>query len=78
MEDFIKSKIIKLSNETEPEIFLLVKEKNLPQIIKLECTHMYHPKCLIKWLNSQPKCPTCRSEVKSDSNYIFFNIEELD
>ena len=33
-------------------------------VIKLKCTHIYHPNCIKEWLStSSNKCPICREEV---------------
>jgi len=34
-------------------------------IIKLNCGHMYHPKCLIPWLQNQMSCPICKEIVEN-------------
>jgi hypothetical protein len=78
LEDFLKKKALSVANQIETEVLLLVKEKNSPQILKLECGHIFHPLCLNKWLKAKHKCPTCRHDVKSNSNYNFYMIEELE
>jgi hypothetical protein len=78
LEDFLKKKTLSFLNHSETEVFLLIKEKNLAQLVKLECGHIFHPTCLNKWLKTQQKCPTCRNEIKSNSSYNFYMIEELE
>ena len=33
-------------------------------IIKLNCNHIYHKKCLEKWLLKNKTCPCCKTEIK--------------
>jgi len=31
--------------------------------VELVCNHVFHKKCIEKWLDSNPTCPNCRLEV---------------
>uniref|UniRef100_A0A5B6ZR48 Putative E3 ubiquitin-protein ligase RNF12-B-like n=1 Tax=Davidia involucrata TaxID=16924 RepID=A0A5B6ZR48_DAVIN len=35
------------------------------QVMDLSCSHKYHSKCLLPWLDSHPNCPCCRTPVQS-------------
>lgn len=37
--------------------------KDKLNVIKLLCNHVYHKKCIIKWLKEVSNCPICRKEV---------------
>lgn len=37
--------------------------KKSEDVKELACKHIYHPKCIDRWLQSHPNCPICRSAV---------------
>jgi len=38
--------------------------KTMLKIIKTPCGHIFHEKCLDKWLKTKTQCPYCRESVK--------------
>lgn len=34
-----------------------------PSIKQLECHHIFHIKCIDKWLQKNPNCPLCRKHI---------------
>ena len=39
------------------------------EISVLSCGHLYHKKCLQKWIDAKSTCPECRSEITAN-NYV--------
>jgi hypothetical protein len=35
----------------------------------LKCEHLYHTKCIDRWLTSSNKCPVCKSDISSNPLY---------
>ena len=38
--------------------------ETMSEYTTLKCGHMYHPRCIQKWLNQSMTCPMCRCEIK--------------
>ena len=36
----------------------------------LMCLHIFHPKCIIEWLNNKAQCPICKFEVESKKDIL--------
>lgn len=36
------------------------EQKNRKKIVELPCKHIYHKRCLLKWMNIKTTCPICR------------------
>ena len=37
------------------------------KVVKLDCKHLYHTKCLRNWLEEKDTCPMCRCDVSFKS-----------
>ena len=68
--------------------YSLIKEKKCPicllkykgsDIIKeFPCNHIYHKKCILKWLKKSNICPLCKYDITSDINDIVLKKENDD
>ena len=38
------------------------------EVVKLKCKHLFHFKCLDKWIENKQVCPFCRSEINNDDS----------
>lgn len=34
------------------------------EITRLQCTHLYHTKCIAEWVMYKPECPCCKSHIQ--------------
>ena len=37
-------------------------------ILQLDCSHLFHEKCINKWIKNNNNCPMCRKNIKNNSN----------
>ena len=37
------------------------------EVVKLKCKHLFHFKCLDKWIENKQICPFCRTEIKTEN-----------
>ena len=38
------------------------------EIVQMPCSHVYHSRCIVKWLECNHLCPLCRFEMPKSSN----------
>ena len=64
------------TNLTDPECIICLEKMydetnilNDTKLYLLECNHIYHNNCIIKWINKNNTCPTCRKMIKNDDDY---------
>jgi hypothetical protein len=61
LEDFLNTGEDKNTSKSD-NCSLLVKDLN-HRIIKLGCSHIFHPDCIYRWINKRNTCPTCRQQI---------------
>lgn len=46
----------------------------------LGCSHSYHLRCIVKWINTHDSCPCCRTELNENEKIrdIYANNQEDD
>ena len=37
------------------------------EVVELKCKHLFHFKCLDKWIENKQICPFCRTEIKTEN-----------
>ena len=61
------SKALKLSNvkkikESDTECSICI-ENGINKFLKLDCDHLFHDKCIKRWIEQQNSCPICRDDI---------------
>ena len=51
-------------NSAQREQHPVPHNKALLKIIKTPCGHIFHEKCLDKWLRTKTQCPYCRESIR--------------
>ena len=46
-------------------------------IVEMYCNHLFHAECIEEWLNNNPTCPICRTDVINENNDIILDINEF-
>ncbi|CAA7025848.1 unnamed protein product [Microthlaspi erraticum] len=39
--------------------------------MELQCSHVFHNKCVMNWLKENPSCPICRAEAIGEIAFIY-------
>jgi len=47
------------------EICVICQEdyKNNKKVVKILCSHEYHPQCILEWFKHKPFCPLCKMDM---------------
>lgn len=43
---------------------ICISKSKKKTLVSLECGHIFHKKCIIKWLLKNQNCPLCRTELR--------------
>ena len=55
---------MKIGN-TVKECSICIKKFIKGEVVRvLKCTHVFHDKCLLPWLEKHSQCPNCRKDLK--------------
>jgi hypothetical protein len=46
-------------------------------IVEMYCNHLFHAECIEEWLNYNPTCPICRTDVINENNDVILDISDI-
>ncbi|CDY20795.1 BnaA02g09350D [Brassica napus] len=49
----------------------LTKLSSAESRMELQCSHVFHRDCVIKWLKKNPSCPICRTNILGKTVFIY-------
>jgi hypothetical protein len=71
----ISINIKEMKEEVEKCTICFGRMRKKRKIIKLDCNHKFHQKCIDKWLSMNPKCPLCRNvQIKETENDYEYHL----
>ena len=71
MDEFQYKHILKYSSRKEDSCTICLQKFKGTDIIKeFCCKHIFHKKCLLKWLKTSNNCPLCKHNLMDDLNNI--------
>eukprot|EP00638_Chattonella_subsalsa_P010455 CAMPEP_0117753386 /NCGR_PEP_ID=MMETSP0947-20121206/12189_1 /TAXON_ID=44440 /ORGANISM="Chattonella subsalsa, Strain CCMP2191" /LENGTH=146 /DNA_ID=CAMNT_0005572247 /DNA_START=281 /DNA_END=721 /DNA_ORIENTATION=+ len=61
-----KRSSLSLKTQLGPECCICLNEYTGNQdLTKLPCQHIFHNKCIFKWLSTSPNCPLCANDIEN-------------
>lgn len=51
---------VNAANDVNACIICLETYKDTDQVMELPCSHVFHPLCLVKWIDRKTQCPLCK------------------
>jgi len=71
MDEFQYKHILKYSSRKEDNCTICLQKFKGTDIIKeFCCKHIFHKKCLLKWLKTSNLCPLCKHNLMDDLNNL--------
>ena len=68
INDLNKNSTLSVANNFEEKCTICLEKYKENDIIRnLNCSHSFHQSCLDKWLETNQKCPMCRTSLSTDS-----------
>lgn len=71
LDEFQYKHVEKFSSVKEEKCAIcIVKFKGVDIIKEFPCKHIFHKKCILKWLKQSNKCPLCKHDITEEINQV--------
>ena len=74
LDEFQYKHVKKYNTIKEDKCAICLQKYTGIDIIKLfPCKHIFHKKCILKWIENSNKCPLCKYDIFNDVNNVDLN-----
>jgi hypothetical protein len=68
----VKESVRSVISQSKPECSICLEQYEEGETISWakneECNHMFHEKCIVKWMENHDECPLCRINLCSNGD----------
>ena len=73
----LEREIIQLKYDKDCECSICLSDMKNKKVKYLRCGHVFHIRCINKWLNSKQCCPICRTRIGNKEKSLEELVDEI-